>query len=842
MGADTSEIPSTIHVTAEYSADIDVVKKWLSNLSTKDLIACDFETAIKYTPEQLELLKSIKDSDRTPFLERKFAESVLKASALDHPAHVKITHLSVAWSDSEAFVIIMDSDEVTNYVINFLITTEIRQVWHNACYDFKHIYYATEKFPKNYEDSQIFAKTIFNHVDIHKAKTGLKELAGVVYGAWGIAKETLFTLENMYNPKLLLYAATDACATFWVFHKLTTTFQEEGVVYPTTMEDYSPWEQLPAGKPWEEEYAEAHFYHYTAKWLIKDTVRIMMNGLPISLPKVRALEEVLVSNLKEVEKGLANNPAILRFSEMRYEKLIEAYKKTQKSKMRTPNYYIKEFNSKNVTHRCFFMDVFAAKVGMESPEEKLPKGCSKWSAKLIKTFTKKYPPLKALLDHTILPTNPTAIEAIKLLAKVSAEEYNLSYQAQIKDPDLKKPVFNPGSPQQKQKLFEMLGCYSDKISKKTGDSSWDREQVEHLNKTTVDEDIIAVTQCLIDHSFSAIVKNNFIAAFYRYTLEGVLYGGYTLLGAKSGRYTSSKPNMLNTPSTKSVFAKPVKACFIAPKGFIVAAIDYAALEDRVMGNLSGDVNKKGVFLEGLDGHSLSATYYFPERVRGIIGDFTDNKKAALKLKSIVDDDTHMNCTLAGAVRQDGKPISFGLAYGCFPPKVATSVKIPIAEAEALFNVYHEELYPGVTRYREDYVLVTAKENGYVHLGLGFKIYTDNPSNDIRTLNNGTCQFWSILTTLAINRLHQLIDKAGYENDIIVTSSIYDSIYFIVRDDTKIVKWLNNTLVPIMEQDFMIDQEVKNSADLEIGPDWSKLYTLPQYAEESQIIKVRGKWH
>lgn len=59
--------------------------------------------------------------------------------------------------------------------------------------------------------------------------------------------------------------------------------------------------------------------------------------------------------------------------------------------------------------------------------------------------------------------------------------------------------------------------------------------------------------------------------------------------------------MLNAPSTGSIYAKPIKRCFVAPPGYVVFAIDYAALEDRVIASLTRDKNKCAVFTEGVDG-------------------------------------------------------------------------------------------------------------------------------------------------------------------------------------------------------------------------------------------------
>ena len=304
-------------------------------------------------------------------------------------------------------------------------------------------------------------------------------------------------------------------------------------MYPSTADNYSPWSLLPAPEPRKVNYEVDYFYHNVAKHLISDTVRIMSNGIHIDLDKVSELEQTLDDQLLKVKAELASNPYIQRYLEERYSHQLALYKQERTAKLKQPSDFIKPFKHNDVIHRSYFMHFFCEAQSIPSPSELLPSNIPKWSTALTRKFAASYPLLKKLLDGTLSPTHSLVVKAMELLASHKCDMYNSKYASQISNPSIPFPEFNSGSSQQRQELFSMLGIESESTSAVTGNESFSRAEIERINKETDDEHIRHITQCFIDYSFAAIVRNNFIEAFYRYTVNNRLYGQYKLFGAKS---------------------------------------------------------------------------------------------------------------------------------------------------------------------------------------------------------------------------------------------------------------------------------------------------------------------
>jgi DNA polymerase-1 len=287
--------------------------------------------------------------------------------------------------------------------------------------------------------------------------------------------------------------------------------------------------------------------------------------------------------------------------------------------------------------------------------------------------------------------------------------------------------------------------------------------------------------------------------------------------------------MLQLPSTGSIYAKAVKKCFVAPKGKLIFAVDLNALEDRVLASLTLDEGKCALLEdETIDGHCYNALgYYYDEASK-----YLDTSKSfvdqAREFKVLVE----AKHSQLKEIRQKSKAVTFKLGYFGGVDSHKNGAITP-----EIYESYHTKLYPKVKAYVDNYVIPTTKAEGKIHLGLGFILNSDDPERNFRTTHNATCQFWSILTILTINKLHQLIDEQGLQSKVQIISSIYDSIYIDVDRDPVVVKWVNDTIIPLLTADFIPNQRIPNSAEAEIGTSWADLLPLPNNASLEEITTI-----
>ncbi len=144
-------VGGNINVEYRVVTKLSIIKKFLYHIETKyKYIGCDFEVSPKWTKKEREQSTNL---------------TIKNADALSHPSLCQITHFQLAWNNSNSIVIIMLNKEIHDYILDWLITTDIIQIWSNIMYDGKHILYNTDKLPKHYHDDMLMYKCANNNAN-----------------------------------------------------------------------------------------------------------------------------------------------------------------------------------------------------------------------------------------------------------------------------------------------------------------------------------------------------------------------------------------------------------------------------------------------------------------------------------------------------------------------------------------------------------------------------------------------------------------------------------------------------------------------------------------------------
>ena len=267
--------------------------------------------------------------------------------------------------------------------------------------------------------------------------------------------------------------------------------------------------------------------------------------------------------------------------------------------------------------------------------------------------------------------------------------------------------FTIGSPQQlAEVLFDELGL-TKKRRGKTGFStdarvlSQIREEHEIVTKVEQWRELTKLKSTYLDALPELIDPET-----------GRLHTTFNQTATATGRLSSTNPNLQNIP-IRTEEGRPIRSCFVAPRGHRLLSADYNQIELRILAHIAGEDALREIFARGEDIHAATAAE--------VLG--SDPKR------------------VSPGDRSKAKMVNYGIAYGLSAYGLADRLNIEQEEAAQYIDRYFER-FPAVKRYIEE-TIEFAREQGYVETLLGRR-------RPIPELRSGRPQVRSQGERLAVN--------------------------------------------------------------------------------------------
>ena len=241
---------------------------------------------------------------------------------------------------------------------------------------------------------------------------------------------------------------------------------------------------------------------------------------------------------------------------------------------------------------------------------------------------------------SVITANKYVIKFKEVLNQEAVDKYNSTHKKQITLADVDES-FNPNSGIQiKKLLYDLIKLPIINLTESKQPAT-DGDTLKALLNHTTDKDVLGLLQALIDYSAVEKILSAFIPTFKKATPASdgrrYIYGNFNLGGTVSGRLSSSKPNLQQIPATGSKYAKLIKSCFQAPKGWLWVGLDYASLEDHISALVTKDPNKLKVYTDEYDGHCLRAYSYWKNLMPDITAQLDEIHKEG-KVYKVTNDD------------------------------------------------------------------------------------------------------------------------------------------------------------------------------------------------------------
>ena len=362
--------------------------------------------------------------------------------------------------------------------------------------------------------------------------------------------------------------------------------------------------------------------------------------------------------------------------------------------------------------------------------------------------------------------------------------------------ELAGEAFNVASPKQLGDiLFGKLGHDGGK-KLKTGAWSTGADVLEELAANEVE-----IARVVLDYRQLAKLKSTYTDSLIKSVnpRTGRVHTSFSMVGASTGRLSSSDPNLQNIPIRTSE-GRQIRAAFMARPGYKLISADYSQIELRLVAHVADEASMIEAFRQGVDIHAQTAAQVF-----GVPLEQMDSE-----------------------TRRRAKAINFGIIYGISGFGLARQLSVPQGEARDFITAYLER-FPGIKSYMDE-AKQYARDRKFVETLFGRRIHIPqivekNPAMrsfaERQAINAPIQGSAADIIKRAMCRLPDALNAA--QLDAVMLLQVHDELVFEVSEQhaeqtVKIIKF-------VMEQaaEPVIKMKVPLVAEAGIADSWSEAH-------------------
>ncbi len=270
------------------------------------------------------------------------------------------------------------------------------------------------------------------------------------------------------------------------------------------------------------------------------------------------------------------------------------------------------------------------------------------------------------------------------LSRLSEEFANRTAAIEAEIHEIAGGEFTIGSPKQLgEVLFDKLG-YKGGRKGKSGQYSTDQSVLEKLAAEGA-----PIAGKVLEYRQLTKLKSTYTDALQEAINPdtGRVHTSYSLVGAQTGRLSSTDPNLQNIP-IRTEIGREIRKAFVPEAGNVLLAADYSQIELRLAAHMADVPQLREAFEAGEDIHARTAQEMF----------------------GTVDRDT----------RARAKTVNFAILYGISRWGLAGRLGVEADEAQEIIDTYFQR-FPGIQNYIHE-TLESVRERGYSETLFGRKTW------------------------------------------------------------------------------------------------------------------------